>query len=117
MVRFHTFCIPVWQCQTAHISDNIDTRSALDAIRDLVSQSNIYIRDQSSKLNSLLLRKIAMYITDMLHIFGAINGPRGGIGFPIGGEASGDVRVRVKCVFMFDYRLSVNRFAFRSRKP
>lgn len=74
-----------------YVVDNIDTRSALDAIRDLVSNSNIYIRDHSNKLNTLLLRKIAMYITDILHIFGAINGPRGGIGFPIGGE-SGDVR-------------------------
>ncbi len=36
-----------------------------------------------------------MYITDLLHIFGAINGPRGGIGFPIGGESS-DVR----CAFL-----------------
>lgn len=31
-----------------------------------------------------MLRKIAAYITDLLHIFGAIVGPRGGIGFPVG---------------------------------
>ncbi|CAD7088885.1 unnamed protein product [Hermetia illucens] len=71
------------------LCDNIDTRSALDSLRDLVSASNIYIRDNRSSYNSLLLRKVATYITDMLHIFGAISGPRGGIGFPVGGSASG----------------------------
>lgn len=68
------------------LCDNIDSRSALDAIRDLVSNANVYIRDYSNRLNALLLRRIAEYITDMLHIFGAINGPRGGIGFPVGGH-------------------------------
>lgn len=72
------------------LCDNIDTRSALDAIRDLVTQSNIYIRDVSSTasatINALLLRNIALYITDILHVFGAINGPRGGIGFQIEGS-------------------------------
>lgn len=69
------------------LCDNIDTRSALDAVRDLVSHSNVYIRDHKNELNALLLRRIAGYITDLLHIFGAINGPRGGIGFPVGGSA------------------------------
>lgn len=73
------------------LCDNIDTRSALDAIRDLVSIVNVYIRDNSRRLNALLLRRIAEYITDMLHIFGAINGPRGGIGFPIAGHTDSNV--------------------------
>lgn len=72
------------------LCDNIDTRSALDVIRDLVTQSNIYIRDVQSNvsatINALLLRNIATYITDILHIFGAITGPRGGIGFQIEGS-------------------------------
>ncbi|XP_055621827.1 cysteine--tRNA ligase, cytoplasmic [Toxorhynchites rutilus septentrionalis] len=70
------------------LCDNVDTRTALDAIRDLVSHSNVYIRDHKNELNALLLRRIASYITELLHIFGAINGPRGGIGFPIGGSAA-----------------------------
>lgn len=64
--------------------DNIDTRTVLDNLRDLVSLSNIYIRDNRDALNSLLLKRIALYITDILFIFGTIAGPRGGIGFPIG---------------------------------
>lgn len=70
------------------LCDNIDTRQALDVVRDLVTQCNIYIRDtrgDNNQLNILLLRRIALYITDLLHIFGAIDGPRGGIGFPIDG--------------------------------
>lgn len=63
----------------------MDTRTALETLRDLVSTSNIYIRDNKDSLNALLLRKIASYITDMLHIFGVISGARGGIGFPVGG--------------------------------
>lgn len=69
------------------LCDNIDTRTALDVIRDLISHSNVYIRDHKANLNALLLRKIATYITELLHIFGAIAGPRGGIGFPVGGNA------------------------------
>lgn len=73
------------------ILDNVDTRSALDAIRDLVSTTNVAIRDQSGKVNALLLRRIAEYVTELLHIFGAISGPRGGIGFPVGGQSGGNV--------------------------
>lgn len=73
------------------LCDNIDTRAALDVIRDLVTQSNIYMRDvataASTPVNALLLRRIALYVTDLLHIFGAIVGPRGGLGFPVDGSA------------------------------
>lgn len=50
-----------------------------------MSHSNVYIRDNGSKFNGLLLRRIATYVTDILNIFGAIAGPRGGIGFPMKG--------------------------------
>ncbi|XP_058979756.1 cysteine--tRNA ligase, cytoplasmic-like [Musca domestica] len=70
------------------LCDNIDTRSALDAIRDLVTAANIYIRDNKDRLNCLLLRKIASYITDLLRIFGAIN-QKTTLGFPVGGSAEG----------------------------
>lgn len=75
------------------LCDNIDTRTVLDHIRDIVAACNIYIRDYSvnGTINVLLLKRIATYITDILHIFGAISGPRGGIGFPIESAGSGDV--------------------------
>lgn len=39
------------------------------------------MRDHNKQLNALLLRKIAIYITDLLRIFGAISGSNGDIGF------------------------------------
>lgn len=78
------------------LCDNVDTRTALDAVRDLVANCNIYIRDhaKTDAFDGLLLRRIAAYITDLLHIFGAIEGPRGGIGFPVEG-ASNDLEQTV----------------------
>lgn len=75
------------------LCDNVDTRTVLDVIRDLVGHCNVYIRDHTANntLNILLLKRIAAYITDILHVFGVISGPRGGIGFPVDSGKSGDV--------------------------
>jgi len=53
------------------MADSVDTRSVLDAMRELVSQCNIYIdsrRKTGSRPNSLLLKNIAMYVTRMLRV-------------------------------------------------
>ncbi|XP_030387244.1 cysteine--tRNA ligase, cytoplasmic [Scaptodrosophila lebanonensis] len=101
------------------LCDNVDTRSALDAVRELVSSSNIYIRDNKTQLNSLLLRNIAIYITDLLHIFGAIAGPRGGIGFPVtvssGSSATGAGVVDAETTVM-PYLESLAEFRNRVRE-
>ncbi|OAD62351.1 Cysteine--tRNA ligase, cytoplasmic [Eufriesea mexicana] len=64
------------------LCDNIDTRSALDAIRDLVVHCNIYMK-QIKHPNTLLLRDVAVYITKMFTIFGAISSTHNAIGFPV----------------------------------
>ncbi|XP_076179076.1 cysteine--tRNA ligase, cytoplasmic isoform X2 [Ptiloglossa arizonensis] len=64
------------------LCDNIDTRSALDVIRDLVTYCNIYM-NQCKQPNTLLLRDVAIYITKMFTIFGAISSSHDTIGFPI----------------------------------
>ncbi|XP_026747032.1 cysteine--tRNA ligase, cytoplasmic [Trichoplusia ni] len=66
----------------AALCDNIDTRSALDALRELVGAAHVYLR-RTQPRSSPLLAAAARYVTDILHIFGAIEGPRGGIGFPV----------------------------------
>lgn len=86
----------------AALCDNVDTRTVLHVLRELVTQSNIYVRDNSSAngvitTNGLLLKRIALYITDILHIFGAIQGPRGGIGFPIDTNSSDNVSATSAC--------------------
>ena len=56
---------------TIDVSDSVDTRTALDAIRELVSSSNVYIgvyRKSEAAANRLLLKKIATYITGMLKV-------------------------------------------------
>ncbi|CAH0397272.1 unnamed protein product [Chilo suppressalis] len=65
------------------LCDNIDTRGAIDSLRELVGAAHIYLR-QGKPRPSPLLATAARYVTDILHIFGAIEGPRGGIGFPVG---------------------------------
>lgn len=84
--------------ETIRFADNIDTRSALDALRELVGATHLYLRNTQPH-NSPLLAAAARYVTDMLHIFGAIDGPRGGIGFPVGDAGSVDV-----CLPLFWYK-------------
>lgn len=103
--------------QSIHIAlcDNIDTRTVLDILRDLVGLCNIYIRDHktSDALNSLLLKRVAVYITDILHIFGVISGPRGGIGFPLDSSKNGDVEETVMpyLTALSEFRHSVREVA------
>lgn len=72
--------------------DNIDTRSTLEHLRDLVSSSNLYIRDNNI-VNTLLLHDIAIYITKLLTIFGTISKPAQ-IGFPISTSNNVDVLLK-----------------------
>lgn len=53
------------------LCDNVDTRTTMEEIRVLVSQSNSYIASRkNAKLrpNRMLLESIAMYLTDMLKV-------------------------------------------------
>uniref|UniRef100_A0A668TR37 Cysteine--tRNA ligase, cytoplasmic n=1 Tax=Oreochromis aureus TaxID=47969 RepID=A0A668TR37_OREAU len=71
------------------LCDNVDTRTAMEEMRTLVSQSNSYIASKkSAKLrpNRMLMESIAAYLTNMLKIFGAIEGSDP-IGFPMGGQS------------------------------
>ncbi|XP_045763449.1 cysteine--tRNA ligase, cytoplasmic [Maniola jurtina] len=66
----------------AALCDNIDTRSAIDALRELVGAGHVYLR-QTAPRSAPLLVSAARYVTDVLHMFGAVEGPRGLIGFPV----------------------------------
>ncbi|KAM9147870.1 cysteine--tRNA ligase, cytoplasmic isoform 3-T3 [Pangshura tecta] len=70
------------------LCDNIDTRTVLEEMRSLVSQSNSYIAAKKTARqmpNRLLLESISSYLTQMLKIFGAIENDEA-IGFPVGGN-------------------------------
>uniref|UniRef100_A0A8C8SPM1 Cysteine--tRNA ligase, cytoplasmic n=1 Tax=Pelusios castaneus TaxID=367368 RepID=A0A8C8SPM1_9SAUR len=70
------------------LCDNIDTRTVLEEMRSLVSQSNSYIAAKKTARqmpNRLLLESISSYLTQMLKIFGAIESDEA-VGFPVGGN-------------------------------
>uniref|UniRef100_A0A8C0I8J9 cysteine--tRNA ligase n=1 Tax=Bubo bubo TaxID=30461 RepID=A0A8C0I8J9_BUBBB len=81
------------------LCDNIDTRSVLEEMRSLVSQSNSYIAAKKSSRqmpNRLLLENISSYLTQMLKIFGAIESDDA-VGFPVGGNSQ-NINVRLPTV-------------------
>ncbi|CAH1954638.1 unnamed protein product [Acanthoscelides obtectus] len=78
----------------AALCDNVDTRGALDSLRDIVTSSNIYLRERKPP-NMLLLKDIATYVTKILSVFGAISEPAK-IGFPVSTSTSNNV----ECVIM-----------------
>ncbi|XP_046748618.1 cysteine--tRNA ligase, cytoplasmic [Diprion similis] len=103
----------------AALCDNIDTRSALDALRDIVAHSNIYMRD-STGLNNLLLRDIAVYITKILSVFGAIpNFHHANIGFPLACDNNDSNNIEEKVMpyleILADFRGSVRSQARTSK--
>jgi cysteinyl-tRNA synthetase len=78
------------------LSDNVDTRAALFAVRDLIGICNVYIRDKRTSIkecNCLLLQDIAAYITWLLKVFGAITTEEC-IGFPVT-ESKGATNVSI----------------------
>lgn len=100
----------------AALCDNIDTKSALDAIREIISNANIYIREVSTTdINAQLLEEIAIYITNLLKIFGAIqDGSKKSVGFPISSDNSGFNKEEVLMPYLSafaDFRKSVREHA------
>lgn len=86
------------------IIDNIDTRSALDAVRDLVTYCNIYMKERKQP-NTLLLRDVAVYITKMFIIFGVISS-HDSIGFPVDSNTANLNVCFIYIYFLFTYVLT-----------
>lgn len=101
--------------QMIHVAlcDNIDTRTVLDVIRNLIGNCNVYTQNASDTLNQLLLKRIAVYITKILRMFGVIHDARDDIGFPLDAGKSTDVSVNNNfgCVFCFLFFLLILFFS------
>merc|ERR1712106_704816 len=89
----------LFECQDnvdTALCDNVDTRKALETLRELVSQANQYIdkvRSASSPVNRQLLKSAAVYCSRILDIFGLIS-KESPLGFPSGsggGEGEQDL--------------------------
>jgi len=77
------------------LCDNIDTKTTLDHIRNLVTAVNNYMSSAEQRKvdpNGKLLAGIAKFVTKIFKVFGAISGDEE-IGFPIsvGGTSGGNV--------------------------
>lgn len=70
------------------LCDNIDTKTALDALRDLVGAVNIYLKDRKPP-NKVLLYDIGVYITKILSVFGTTY-ETAKLGFTSSSTTSGD---------------------------
>ncbi|XP_072390660.1 cysteine--tRNA ligase, cytoplasmic [Diabrotica undecimpunctata] len=76
------------------LCDNIDTKSAINALRDIVTASNIYMRERKPP-NALLLHDVGVYVTKILKIFGAIS-EKDEIGFPTSTSTSNNVECVIR---------------------
>lgn len=62
-----------------------------------MTSTNLYLKNKNGTPGTPeapsvpLLERVGVYVTDLLHIFGAIEGPKGGIGFPISQNANFNV--------------------------
>ena len=70
------------------LCDNINTKGSVMALAGLVSAANVYVKERGiSRVEIGLLRQIAVYITDLLRVFGVIQGEQE-IGFGAGASLS-----------------------------
>ncbi|XP_054998734.1 cysteine--tRNA ligase, cytoplasmic isoform X1 [Sorex araneus] len=72
------------------LCDNVDTRTALEEMRALVGQCNLYMAARKAarrRPSRALLESVALYLTRMLKIFGAIE-EESSLGFPVGGAGT-----------------------------
>ncbi|XP_069544783.1 cysteine--tRNA ligase, cytoplasmic isoform X1 [Brachyistius frenatus] len=98
------------------LCDNVDTRTAMEEMRVLVGQSNTYVASRkSAKLrpNRMLVESISAYLTNMLKIFGAVEGSDP-IGFPVGGQGQSvdlESTVMPYLTVLSDFREAVRKIA------
>ena len=62
-------------------ADSIDTPSVMKHLRELVNRCNVYMTEAKPP-NTHLLENVALYITKMLQVFGAIPSPST-VGYPV----------------------------------
>ncbi|XP_041074739.1 cysteine--tRNA ligase, cytoplasmic-like isoform X1 [Polyodon spathula] len=98
------------------LCDNVDTRTAMEEMRALVSLGNTYIGTKKSSRqapNRMLLQSVAAYLTEMLRVFGAIDGVEP-IGFPVGGSGHNmdlEATVMPYLSVLSDFRETVRKIA------
>ncbi|XP_045870513.1 cysteine--tRNA ligase, cytoplasmic isoform X2 [Meles meles] len=106
----------------AALCDNVDTRTVLEEMRALVSQCNLYMAARKAarrRPNRALLESIALYLTHMLKIFGAIE-EESTLGFPVRGPGTSldlEATVLPYLQVLSEFREGVRRIAREQKVP
>ncbi|XP_004599311.2 cysteine--tRNA ligase, cytoplasmic isoform X1 [Ochotona princeps] len=117
----HSFCDRKAAVHAA-LCDNVDTRTAMEEMRALVTQSNLYMGTRKAarrRPNRGLLQSIAQYLTYMLKVFGAIE-EDSALGFPVGGPGSSldlEATVLPYLHVLSEFREGVRRIAREQKVP
>ncbi|KRZ29945.1 Cysteine--tRNA ligase, cytoplasmic [Trichinella pseudospiralis] len=69
------------------LCDSVDTKTALDHIRELICHVNVYLDSSTAVPNCLLLRNSSIYVNNILKLFGASGNDADEIGFGDKGDA------------------------------
>ncbi|CAB9497860.1 Cysteine--tRNA ligase [Seminavis robusta] len=69
--------------------DNFNTKDAMLALMSVISQANVYLRIPDVKPAVLTLKSIAVYVTQILKVFGVVTG-NDDFGFETSGAGEGD---------------------------
>jgi len=81
----------------AALCDNIDTKTSLEVVKNLISSCNKYMAQLKQSANRMLMKNIAAYITGLFQMFGVIEGKQV-IGFPT--DSSGSTSANVEDIQM-----------------
>ncbi|CAI5503452.1 unnamed protein product [Closterium sp. Naga37s-1] len=76
----------------ARLEDNFDTAGAIGALFDLISATNVYLKDTSAKKRRprpLLLQSAAQFVSRILQVFGLLDSSLDSFGMTAGGAAAG----------------------------
>ena len=88
------------EAQTAFrtaLCDSFNTPDALTVLRDLVSNTNVYINSRGANLEISVVERVARWVGKMLRVFGLGEGESSEIGW--GQEASEGENVNVRAAF------------------
>jgi cysteinyl-tRNA synthetase len=69
------------------LCDSLDTPSAVNVLRDLVSRTNVYINSRANELDVKVVERIARWVGNMLRMFGLGEGDPSELGW---GQVSQD---------------------------
>ncbi len=107
----------------AAFCDNIDTRTVLETLKELVGSANAYVeanRATPGGINRQLLRGTALYITRIFDVLGLVARGEEPVGFPAaggGGGGSADLETQVLpyLTALADFRDSVRKSAIEAK--